>query len=1053
MTEPELLSSLGNLPDNDVNLPELAKQMSCGTGVVPFVGAGLSAPYHFPQWGEFIRDLAERAGVVTKVRAYLEALQYEEAAELLQKRLGSSRFQDLIAHSFGDDVLKDAVFQGAVALVPQITIGPVITTNFDRLLENVFAARGCRFPVCVWHDKAYAMLGSLARNSLALLKLHGDWQFPDQRVLALSEYRKQYGSKTKIDFHLPIPQALEHLVARPMLFLGCSLQQDRTARIIAELAARNPAMRHYAILEYPGSKARYQTRIRELELMQIRPIWFQQKQYQQIDLVLTFLAELLPEAQRRVKTPRTKRAESIPRLSSAFVGRVEERNALRAKILQFPLVTVAGAPGAGKTRLTIEVACSLETDFDDIWFVTLSQLSDVATLPQRIANVMQVKSGPSTDIVEAVIAALKPGRQLLVLDNCETALAECTAIVRKLLEDCPSLHLVLTSRIKLGDAVGMGTEHVYQVPPLKMPDPDKLPAVAELARVDSMELFVERVQTHSDTFCLTEKNAKKAAELCQRLEGIPLAVELVAAQMEGLSLDSVLTNLKQYLDFQGVVTVDGHELQVVTLRKTICLSYDLLGREPNGERLRSLFRRLSAFHHGWTILAALAVCGEPGDTERDIRDLLVAIRRTSLIEAEELAGEKRYRYLDSIREFASGELALAHEDEALRVRHAHWATEFAERWSPELLGEQQAVALARMNGEIDNLRGATLWAHQQNVADIALRLASALWPMMEIRGRYRDGRELLRKALDLPGADKLPALRSKALSGLSRLAFCQGDLETSERCSRESLELEHQYGADAGIAIALNDLGNVEASRGEHRKALDRFAEALKIHRQTGNDRGLAVALYNCGYSALMLGLLDQASENLRESLEMFEKAGNQREAAFALDSLAELAHQQGQDEVALLYADRSLAIRELLEDRDGMADTLRTKAAVLIGRADCAGARELLKKSADIVVEIDDERGQIETLEYLAWLNSVDGALATTVELYSTAEEQRKKLGMPIRTVDQVVRDARLQHARERLGPPAYSAAWEKGRCLSTKEAIAAELNRGTNRTGKVKR
>jgi predicted ATPase len=1034
MTEDELLTSLGEYPDNQIYLPKLAEQMRRGAGVVPFVGAGLSFDYGFPLWGKFIRDLARFASAESEIEAYLAAFRYEEPAEILQRRLGS-RFQDLMEYSFGDHVLKDATFQGAAALVPRITIGPVITTNFDRLLENVFANCGCHFPVVIWHDKVEAMTPFIAENSLCLLKLHGDWQFPQERVLTLSEYQKQYGlSADEIDFSLPIPQFFEFLVPRPMLFLGCSLQQDRTGIVFAKLAARHKALRHYAILEYPGESARNH-RISELEGMNICPIWFPPKQFQMIEMILAYLGNLVPEQMRLVKAINIKRLDTIPNPETGFVGREEEKKELRSKIINFRLVTVVGAPGTGKTRLAEEVARSLESDFDAIWFVALSQLASPSEIPQRIVNVMQVK--PGEDTLETVVGALKQGRQLLILDNCETAMPECASIIRRLRKDCPMLRLLLTSRIVLGDSLGTGTERLYHMPLMETPDPKHLPDLAELVQFDSIKLFADRAQAQTDDFRLTKVNAEKAAQLCHRLEGIPLAIELAAAQMDILSVDSVLTNLKHYLDFEQVVEADSQELQVRTLRKTIQSSYELLKKQPNGLRLMSIFVQLSVFQHGWMSEAALTVCGECGETEADILNLLRVLRRASLIEVGELAGEKRYRYLDSIREFAS-EMANAEEQQTLRRRHAQWAAGFAERWSPELLGEQQATALERMIAELDNLSAALDWAVKGNIPEIALRITSALWLMMEIKGLYREGRELLSKALKLPGTEKLAVLRSKALSGLSRLAFCQGDLETSERCSQESLRLEHEFGTDAGRAIALNDLGNVAAGRGEHQKALDIFSEALRLHRKTGNDRGIAVALYNCGYSALLLGLFEQASDNLHESLKMFQNAGNQREAAFALDSLAELEQQQGHDQDALRYADNSLEIRQSLEDRDGMADTLRTKAGVLIGRADTTGVRDLLKRSKDIVSEIGDDRGLVGTLECLAWLNSVEGSLTNSVVLYSAAEELAREKHQTMRSLDQTVKDKCLRHARETLDPGTYSAAWEKGRHMPAKEAFS---------------
>jgi len=1038
MADVELLEFLGDLPDNDINLPVLAQQMATGTGVVPFVGAGISAPYKFPQWGAFIRDMAKRAGVEAEIERHLDALEYEEAAELLQQRM-HSRFQDLIAHYFGDQVLEGVEFRGAAALVPHIAIGPVITTNFDRLLENVFEKAGCPFPVTVWHDRVDAAIQSLSQNGLLLLKLHGDWQFPGERVLTLSEYRAHYGkSKTKINFHLPIPHVLELMVTRPMLFLGCSLKQDRTGQMVRQLADRNPAFRHFAILEYPENEEKYRERIDELSLANIRPIWYPQKQHEKIEQILAYLAEKVPEPLRLVKA---KAPKTLPAGKSTFIGRKTEQKDLRERILKYRLVTVVGAPGAGKTRLTLEVARALETEFSACWFVSLSQLPDAGAIPQRIAHVMQLKGQIGKDLMEVVSAALNPGRQLLILDNCETAIEECGRLANKLCTDCPDLHLALTSRIDLGNTVLAGTEHVYRVPPLELPDPERLPSLETLAEIDSVELLLERASERSD-FHLTEANALKVAKLCRRLDGIPLALELVAAQLDMLSLDSVLDHWGDHLDYESTVGV-GPQQQAATLRKTIRLSYDLLGRDQNGERLCVLFRRLAVFHRGWTAEAALAVCGETGDAEKGVLELLKPLRRSSLVEIEEAAGVKRYRYLDPIREFALEELEKTGEEKTLSARHAHWAMELAERLSPDLLTGDQANSIAALVADADNLRGAILWAKDQQDAETALRLTTALWRLMEIKGFYREGCARLRMALGAPNAGNFPALRSKALSGLSVLAYRQGDLATAEKASRESLKLERAYGTRSGVANAINDLGNVSQQRGQYYRALRLYRVSLALERENGNTRGIAVALFNTGRQAMNLGKLDEAISDLEESLKLFDEARNQREASFALNSLGKLLHMKGRDEAALRNADRSLGIRRELGDQRGTAEAMRTRATVLIARCDFGTAFDLLKQSGEIVFDIGDQRGVAETLEHLALLANAQDSPAAAVVLYAAAQKLRDDLHAPLPPAECPVRDVQIERARSALGDETFAAEWDKGRWTPPKEAFSLGVNR----------
>jgi predicted ATPase len=1034
----ELLALLGDLPDNDVNLPDLAEQMSSGIGVVPFVGAGLSVPYKFPQWGAFIRDLAKREGVVDEVQRRLDALEYEEAADLLQQRM-HGRFQDFVAHYFGDQVLEGAEFRGTVNLLPHVAVGPVITTNFDRLLESVFEKAGCPFPTKVWHDKVGAAIGSMSRNRLMLLKLHGDWEFPNERVLTLREYQAHYGkSKTKINFRLPIPQVLELMMTRPMLFLGCSLKQDRTGQIIRQLADRVPEFRHFAILEHPGGEAKYRERIDELSRMNIRPIWYPEKQHDKIEQILAYLAEKVPQQLRLVKK---KTPDTLPAKRSTFIGRSAEQKDLRERILKYSLVTVVGAPGAGKTRLTVEVARLLETEFSASWFASLSQLPDTAAVPQRIANVMQLKGQGGMDLMDVIAAALKQGKQLLILDNCETAIEKCAQLANKLCAECPELHLVMTSRIDLGNSVAAGMEHVYRVPPLELPDPDRLPDLKALAEIDSVQLLLERASEHSDLH-LTEANALKVAKLCRRLDGIPLALELVAAQLDMLSLDSVLEHWGDHLDFESTVGV-GPEQQTATLRNTIRLSYDLLGRGQSGDRLLVLFRCLSVFNRGWTADAALTVCGEADETEKQMIELLKPLRSASLIEIEESAGLKRFRYLDPIREFAFEELSKTGEEKTFSARHAHWATELAERWAPEMLTGNQATAIATLVADADNIRGAILWAKDQQDAEMALRLTSALWRLMEIKGFYREGCARLRMALGVAAAEKFPVLRSKALSGLSVLAYRQGDLATAEQASKESLKIERLYGTRAGVANAINDLGNVSQQRGQYYRALRLYRVSLALERQNGNARGIAVALFNCGRQAMNLGKLDEATKDLEESLDLFTEAGNKREAAFALNSLSKLLHMQARDEPALRYADRSLEIRRDLGDQRGAAEAMRSRAAVLIAKNEFIAAFDLLKGSGDIVFDIGDERGVAETLEHLALLANAQDSPLNAALLYAAAQKLREKVQSPLALVERSARDAQIEHARSALGEQIFAAEWEKGLWTQPQEAFSLGVNR----------
>jgi predicted ATPase len=618
MTPAEILAYLGDLLDNDVNVSALTEQIRCGVGVVPFVGAGMSVPFRYPQWGTFLRDLANRADMLQQIEKRLSAAEYEEAAEDLIGKF-QNRFQYYVEHHFGDHVLSGTTLTGAITLLPHLAIGPVLTTNFDSVLEHVFDEAGCPFTKVVWHDKVHAAVRALSRNERVLLKIHGTWDDPNHRVLTHSEYHQYYGDPDgEIDFSLPLPELFRLLVTHPLLFLGCSLNHDRTVRIVAKIATKFYDLRHYAVLESPATKAELHKRAEELAVWNVRPIWYPQGHHEKIQGLLEYLAEQIPEGLRPRTAKKTSRRESIPDSKGALIGRENELKELRDLIATNRLVTVAGSPGAGKTKLATEVARSLRPEFDAVWFVPLPE--HPFAVEQRIANILKIAGQAQRSLIELIIATLQSGRHLLVLDDCEQVLPACGKLVKVLLEACAELRIMVTTRVVLGDAC----EHVYHIPPLAMPDVDPSPDVQRLTSVDSVKLLLARAQARCN-FYLTAENAYEVAELCRRLEGIPLAIELAAAQLQVMSVDQILTRFNQRLDLWKDGRVAEDEERWTTLRESIQFSFDLLGKDAvSGAKRQALFRRLSVFHRGCTWEAATSVCGDGGQSEDEVLDLLKA---------------------------------------------------------------------------------------------------------------------------------------------------------------------------------------------------------------------------------------------------------------------------------------------------------------------------------------------------------------------------------------------------------------------------------------------
>ncbi|MCW5977701.1 MAG: tetratricopeptide repeat protein [Bryobacteraceae bacterium] len=1035
MTEPEILQYLGNLPNNDVYLPRLVEQLKSPIGIVPFIGAGMSAPFQFPQWTAFLRDLAGRARVADAVNRRLSAGQYEEAADEVISALGQTQFQDLLEHHFGDHVLGGKQLTGAIAVAPRLATGLVITTNFDSVVEKVFAAAGFPFHRVVWHDKVHLAVRALETGTPLLLKIHGSWDDPNHRVLTLAEYEKHYGAASDaVDFNLPLPQLFKLLATRPLLFLGCSLNQDRTVAILRRVAGDLPTSRHYAVLQMPASDEEFQRRARRLGDHNIRPIWYPTGRHEKVEGLLEYLAGQIPAKLRRPAKARARTVGMIPTPRTSFIGRERERDDLGRLLRQHRLLTIVGPPGVGKTRMAIELARAAEGGFDDVWFIQLSQLRDADYVPQRVAAVLGIGE-KGRDIREGLAEFFQSGRHLLILDNCEHVVEACSALADQLLDRCPDLKILTTSRAILN----VSGEEVFSIQPLELPDLDRLPALDRLKLIDSIELLIARAP--SPPFEFSQNNARAVAELCLGLEGIPLAIELAAARLKTRSVEQVRDDLHRLLNLSIGPRERSAERRWDTLRAAIQWSYGLLNAGQS-----AFFRRLAIFHRGWTLDAAAAVCREAGQDEFRIETLLDELYDMSLLVIDDAGRQRRFRLLDSIREFAHNELAISGEEPKLAEAHATWFLQLAEQAEPELLKKDQAQWLERLSAEADNLRAAIAWAVANRRAETALRLTASLWRLMEIRGFYTEGIRRLRTVLDMPDATAYPALRAKALSGLGMLAYRQGDCDAAGGYFQQSLDIEREAGNLSGVANALNDLGNVANMGGDFETARARYRDSLEIERKTGNERGVAVGLFNLGNTDRKLERFDEAAGHLQESRRRFEDAGNMREAAFPLNALALVALARGDCNTAEQHARKSLGIRQELKDQRGVGESMRTLSAIQMRQGHLDRAYALLSESHELARSVDDKRGIVETLEGFAALAGFRKQFGVCVALHAVTDNLRGPMRMPLAPVDRRERDARLSAARDNLSAADFAQWQETGRCWSAADAVreAASLRAG---------
>ena len=734
-----------------------------------------------------------------------------------------------------------------------------------------------------------------------------------------------------------------------------------------------------------------------------------------VDVLRSRLQDIIASA-RVVKKPRRKIGskevdtlamsprETVPRPLTKFIGREPELKKLRDLARGTGLVTIAGGPGSGKTRIAIELIRSLAADFKGAWFVELSQLAESHLVPQRVAAVLGIREQARRPPTESLAEFLRRGRYLVLLDNCEHVRQTCAELTDYLLRRCPELTIVTTSR----EILRVAAEQVYRMPSLELPDPLRLPDMTSLKEIDSIELLVDR----APDFQLTAENKDDVVRLCLELEGIPLAIELAAAQLTSLTVQQILQHMNERLKLLAGGAGGTEERQWATLREAIQFSYDRLDSQE-----KALFQRLAVFSRGCTWDAATEICARDGQDRFSVLQMLSQLHGRSLVTIENGHEEKRFRMLDSIREFADGELKAAGARADIEEKHAAWFVTLAERAAPELLKKDQARWLNLLTEDVDNLRGAILWSIKNGRAETALRLVSALWRLTEIRGYLREGRERLELVLAMPGTEQYPALRSKALSGVGMCAYRQGDMVSARRYFQESLEIEEKRNDAAAMANALNDLGNVAQMLGDFDTAGKHYEESLALERQTQNNRGVAVALFNLGNCARRLGKLEEAEKLYEDSRQSFEAAGNLREAAFPLNGLGLVALARDNYDEAIANAEKSLKIRRDLSDKKGMADSLRTLGAVWLRQRDFSQALQMLSESLELARGVEDKKGIAETLEQFAGAATAQNEYAIVTTLYAAAQQIRDETLVQLAPRERANRDADLNAARTELG------------------------------------
>ena len=679
---------------------------------------------------------------------------------------------------------------------------------------------------------------------------------------------------------------------------------------------------------------------------------------------------------------------NLPQQMTSFVGREHEAAELTQAIARSRLVTVVGTGGLGKTRLSVQVAANLVDDYPDgVWLVELAALSDARLVPQAVASVLGVTESASRSLADALAAHVRERRLLIVLDNCEHLIDACARLARLLLQAGAQTRIIATSR----EPLHVGGETLYALPALALPGGAQSLTPAALMQSDAARLFIDRAAAVLPSFAPTPANAAAIATICRRVDGIPLALELAAARVRALTVDTIAARLDDR--FRLLTGGDRTGLpRQRTLRALIDWSHELLTPDE-----AALFRRLAVFAGGFTLDAAEAIGGGDPVAPGDVVDTLTHLVEKSLVDRE-AAGE-RYRLLETVRQYALEKLDAASETALRRTRHLEFYLAFAERARPEIVGPHQVQWLARLDAERENLLAAHAWSCESDLAsEYGLRLVSALRRYWIFRGLLGLGHRITREALACASAQQSNALRCDALL----------------------------------------DAGQIGSFMGRYDEALSELEQCLAIARDLKDTVRTSAVLQPLALAQLGRGDLAAARRHSQEGLELAEKIGTPREIAGALNCLAQTARAEGDLATADPLYSRILAIARSTGNPDILAVSLLNLAMVAIARQANDRAHGLLVEVLGIVEASGLKPAAQGLLEVSAGLAAARGEWKRAARFFGATEAQTAETGLHRDPADEAFLAPFMSAARERLGAVAFAEEDAAGRALGYEAAIA---------------